>query len=235
MKRIALFALLLLSCLLTSCHVNKDYDLNGEIDARMVLARGITFPIGDVGGVIKAQSLMFLIGSNHIYRDEEGRIVLDFTDNPEFAIQFDITGFQIKQHVDFYEPVGLSVKMDVENSSPFAFELQVAFIDSTATIIPEYKALIDGKVDSGSPGNPSKSAIAVSAFADSIVPFDGLRFSFRFNGGSLAGQKYVLTDDDVLAFKCLKLQLPNGFPMEPEWLNYIRPVISVIQLITLFV
>ena len=48
MKRIALFALLLLSCFLTSCHVNKDYDLNGEIDARMVLARGITFPIGDV-------------------------------------------------------------------------------------------------------------------------------------------------------------------------------------------
>lgn len=53
MERIALFALLLLSCLLTSCHVNKDYDLNGEIDSRMVLARGITFPIGDVGGGIK--------------------------------------------------------------------------------------------------------------------------------------------------------------------------------------
>lgn len=229
-----MFALLLLSALLPSCKVNEEYDLSRDISSRMVFARGITFPIGDGGGTIKAESLMILIGSEHISRNEEGKIVLDFTCNPEFAIQFDITGLRMNQYVEFYEPVGLGLIMDVENSSPFAFDLQVAFIDSTATIIPEYKALIQGEVTSGRPGNPSKSAITVSAFADSIVPFDGLRFSFHFNGGSLAGTKYVLTDDDIMAFKGLRLQFPNGFPLEPEWLNYVRPVISVIQIISLF-
>ena len=234
MYKRTMVALLLLSALLASCKVNREYDLKQDINARMVLARGITFPIGDVGGTIKAESLMFLIGSENISRNEDGKIVLDFTENPEFVIQFDITGFRMNQHVDFYEPVGLSLKMDIENSSPFAFDLQVALIDSTATIVPEYKSLIEGGVNSGRPGNPSKSAITVSAFADCIVPFDGLRFSFHFSGGDLAGTKYVITDDDVLAFKGLKLRFPNGFPLEPQWLDYVKPVISVIQIISLF-
>ena len=234
MNKKSLLALFLLPVLLLSCRVNPDYDLSQGIDTRMVLARGITFPIGDVGGVIQAESLMFLIGEDHITRNEDGRIVLDFTDNPEFVIQFDITGFRMNQRVDFYEPTGLSVKLDVENSSPFSFDVQVAFIDSLARIVPAYKALIEGGVASGSPGKPSTSAVTVSAFAESIVPFDGLRFSFRFGGGSLAGTKYVLTDNDVMAFRGLKLCLPNGFPMDPDWLDYIKPVISVIQIISLF-
>ena len=224
----------LLVTLAVSCKVNKDYDLEKPLNLQMLLARNLTFPIGDVGGVLRADQVMYLLGEEYIEKDADGHIVLNFTESHEFALEFDIKGIRMNQTFDFQAPAGISLKMDVENTSPFSFEMEVSFIDTLGAVVPEYAPIIYGKVDEGRPRDPSKSAIEVAAFAQKIVPFDGLRFRFHFRGGDFTGDKYVLTEEDTIRFRALKIKLPNGFPIEPDWIKFLQPVINVAKLVTLF-
>ncbi len=73
MKRI-LFCLAAVAALATSCKIDRDYDLDRPIDTHMVL-----------------------LGNDYISFDENGNIVLDFTDNPELVFQFDLKGLKMKK------------------------------------------------------------------------------------------------------------------------------------------
>lgn len=224
----------LLVGLAVSCKVNKDYDLDKPLNLQMLLARNLTFPIGDIGGVLRADQMMYLLGSEYIEKDADGHIVLNFSETHEFALEFDIKGIRMNQHLNFQAPAGISLKMDVENTSPFAFDIEVSFIDTLGVVVPEYAPILYGNVQEGRPQDPSTSAIEVAAFAQTIVPFDGFRFRFHFRGGEMVGDKYVLTEEDTLRFRALRIKLPNGFPIEPDWLSFLQPVINVVKLVTLF-
>lgn len=93
MRRI-LFCLAAVAALATSCKIDRDYDLDRPVDTHMVL-----------------------LGNDYISFDENGNIVLDFTDNPELVFQFDLKGLKMKNRIDLDSPFGLVIEMDIANPS----------------------------------------------------------------------------------------------------------------------
>lgn len=215
---------------LVACRIDKTYDLDQPVDAKMVLVKELAIPIGDIGG-IDTKTLMILLGEENISIDEQGNVVLDFTENPELLIQFDIKGLNIQARYDPIRPIGLSLDLGVENTSPFSFEIEASLIDDAGEIIKSYEPLISGSVSGGRVGAPSYSTVSVSCMAKQVVPFDGLRFYFHFHGGDLAGKKYIVKPEETLTFKDLKLRVPEGIPMEPKWFKEIKPYLSLVTLL----
>ena len=222
--------LAVLSLTAVACKVNKDYDLEQDIDPKMVIVKELTVPLGNVGK-IDTKTLMILLGEENISVDEQGNVVLDFTDDPELLIQFDIKGLNIRARYDPVRPIGLGLDLEVLNSSPFSFQAEAVFIDDQARVVKEYEPLITGSVDGGSVLSPSYSIISLNCMARQIVPFDGIRFFFHFHGGELAGTKYVVKSDETLAFQNLRLSVPDGIPLEPQWIKAIKPYLSMVSLL----
>ena len=89
-----------MAALATSCKIDRDYDLDRPVDTHMVL-----------------------LGNDYISFDENGNIVLDFTDNPELAFQFYLKGLKMKNRIDLDSPFGLVIDMDIANPSPLKRQL----------------------------------------------------------------------------------------------------------------
>ena len=223
-----LFAALMLS--MTACKIDKAYDLDQPVDAEMVIVRELTVPIGDVGG-IDTKTLIVLLGKEYISYDEQGNVVLDFTENPELLIQFDIKGLNIRSRYNPIRPILFSLELGVENTSPFSFEIEAVLIDSTGEAVKVYDPVIDGTVTGGHAGAPSYSSLSLRCMTSAIEPFDGIRFRFHFHGGDLAGKKYVVKSDETLSFRNLKFHIPDGIPMEPQWIKMIKPYLSLVTLL----
>ena len=218
------------AALVVSCKIDRDYDLSKPLNTHMILARDLNIPIGNVGS-IPTSTLMFLLGMEYISFDEEGHIVLDFTDNPEMVFQFDIKGLNVNVSYELDRAFGFILDMDVTNTSPFSFSVDVSFLDSEANIIPTFHPLVSGGVASGSVASPSGSHLMLDVSAEKVVPFDGLRFSFRFNGGSMVGGKHVVQDDEVISFHSLRMNLPEGIPFDPDGIDDIKPYWSIVDFI----
>ena len=94
-------------------------------------------------GVINASPLsnthMVLLGNDYISFDENGNIVLDFTDNPELAFQFYLKGLKMKNRIDLDSPFGLVIDMDIANTTPFSFTVEATMIDSLGVKVDEYR------------------------------------------------------------------------------------------------
>ena len=231
MKKITCLLLLVLAAgLLPSCKVDKAYDLDQPIDTHVRLIKGLTIPIGDVGK-IDTKTMMVILGSDYISYDEEGHVVLDFTENPELVLEFDIKGLNMHHSYSFGGPVGVDLDMEVGNTSPFAFSLEASFIDDAGKLVPAYNPLIKGEVESGHPDDPSFSYITLSATVKEIVPFDGIRFRFHFHGGELVGKKYTVTDQESLTFNGLKAHLPEGLEFDTDWWAALKPYLTFVKLI----
>ena len=228
MKR-PLLILAAATALLVSCKIDRDYDLEKPLNTRMILFKDLNIPIGNVGA-IPASTLMFLLGTDYITFNDDGHLVLDFTDNPEMVFQFDIKGLKVNVNYEMEKAFGFILDMDVTNTSPFSFSVEASFIDSLGTVIPTYHPLISGGVGSGSVTRPSSSHLMLDVSAEKLVPFDGLRFSFRFDGGDLVGKKHVLDDDEILSFHTLRFNLPEGVPFDPAWINDIVPYWSIFNI-----
>ena len=137
MKRI-LFCLAAVAALATSCKIDRDYDLDRPVDTHMVLAKDLAIPLGDLGS-LSAEALMVLLGNDYISFDENGNIVLDFTDNPELVFQFDLKGLKMKNRIDLDSPFGLVIDMDIANTTPFSFTVEATMIDSLGVKVDEYR------------------------------------------------------------------------------------------------
>lgn len=217
------------AALLVSCRIDRGYDLEKPLDTRMILVKNLNIPIGNVGS-IPASTLMFLLGTDYISIDDDGHIVLDFTDDPEMVFQFDIKGLNVNVNYEMERAFGFILDMDVANSSPFSFSVEASFLDSLGTVIPTYHPLISGGVGSGSVASPSSSHLMLDVSAEKLVPFDGIRFSFSFDGGALVGKKHVVEENEILSFHTLRLNLPEGVPFDPAWINDIIPYWSIFNL-----
>ena len=229
MKR--LFILLaFVSVLAVSCTVDRDYDLNKPLNTHMILLKNFNIPLGNVGD-IPANSLLFLAGLEYLSFDEEGHMVLDFSENPEFVFQFDIKGLNVNVAYELDRAFGFILDMDISNTSPFAFDVDVSFLDKEANVIPTFHSLINGSVIPGTPTSPSDSHVMLDISAEKVVPFDGLRFSFRFSGGIMDGKRVVVTDDEFISFHTLRVNLPEGLPFDIDWLNTIKPYWNIVNLI----
>lgn len=144
MKR-PLLILAAATALLVSCKIDRDYDLEKPLNTRMILFKDLNIPIGNVGA-IQASTLMFLLGTDYITFNDDGHLVLDFTDNPEMVFQFDIKGLKVNVNYEMEKAFGFILDMDVTNTSPFSFSVEASFIDSLGTVIPTYHPLISGGV-----------------------------------------------------------------------------------------
>lgn len=82
---------------------------------------------------------MVLLGNDYISFDENGNIVLDFTDNPELVFQFDLKGLKMKNRIDLDSPFGLVIDMDIANTTPFSFTVEATMIDSLGVKVDEYR------------------------------------------------------------------------------------------------
>ena len=229
--RKALVFLIAVLPLTVSCKIDRDYDLDRPVDTHMVLAKNLAIPLGDLGS-LSTETLMILLGSDYISFNEDGNVVLDFTENPELVFQYDLTGLKMKNRIELDAPFGLQLDMDISNTSPFSFKVEAVIIDSLGAVVKGYRPIIKGGVESGAPGQPSISDLSISATADDIIPFDGVRFNFHFGGGDLAGQKYVVTKDENLTIKTMSLSLPEGVPISPEWIAIANPLIKFVKLFT---
>lgn len=105
-----------MTALATSCKIDRDYDLDRPVDTHMVL-----------------------LGNDYISFDENGNIVLDFTDNLELVFQFDLKGLKMKNRIDLDSPFGLVIDMDIANTTPFSFTVEATMIDSLGVKVDEYR------------------------------------------------------------------------------------------------
>ena len=206
--------------LLAGCTINKDYDMDDSVSNEIIIAKDLTIPIGSLGA-IPAESIAVLAGLDYI-TIEGGDVYLDFTSDPELEVAFDIKNIKQMASVQTSAPMHFFLEMHVDNPTPFNYELAAVVIDSTGVVVSDYKAYVVGNIAPGTPEHPSNSYVVLNLESEKIEPFDGIHLEMSFRGGEYAGKKYKLSLKDEMRFYDLKLRLPDGIPLSPEWLEDIK-------------
>lgn len=215
-----------LTVLPLSCNINRDYDFDKGVDTQVVLAKNLTVPIGDAGSV-KTEKMVLLLGYEAVSTDENGDIVLDFSQNNEIVFQFDIAHLGVDFSNDLAYPFAFVLGMDVTNTSPLSFGVSVSLLDSLKQAVPAYRPLVSSRIAAGSADSPTVSPLEVNVVAKRLDPFDCIRFTLSVSAEGIGSTKYTLSDSDRIEFNSLRLSFPEGIPMSMSWIKDMSPYVMM--------
>lgn len=201
MKLLSRIALLTVSCIaLVGCSVDRNYDLNKDIDNEMTLFPGMTLPINQTLDTITADEFLDL-GINGL-EVPAGESVF-----AEYVLDLESSGFDFTDLDILIE--SFEVEMTVTNTVPLRLNIQTVANDGS-----ELKT-IPSSVEPGTPDSPKKTSVKMQVETKGeISSIREIKITLSASNESASTVK--VTADQGVSIRVEKIKLVSGITVKSE-------------------